>query len=145
MNEQPDRPNSAVEPPTNAGTPMAFRPLRLGPALLLIALMVTARFGPALLEGGPASYWMISVFGPLLCCVLLAIWWLTASRATWKERLFGFLGLIGALALTLVLVHPTMRGPATTYLTLPMGMVGFIFGCALLESSRAHSWPPLPA
>jgi len=39
----------------------------------------------------------------------MLIWWLTASRATWKERVFGFLGLIAGLAVTLALVHPTMR------------------------------------
>jgi hypothetical protein len=79
---------------------------------------------------------MVPVFGPLFCCLLLVIWWLTASRATWKERLFGLLGLIGALAVTLLLVHPTMRGPGTSYLTLPMGMVAFGLGCVLLRRFR---------
>ena len=60
-----------------------FRPLRIWPALLLVALMFVARFGPGFLEGGIGVYWMIAVFGPLLCCLLLVIWWLTASRATW--------------------------------------------------------------
>jgi hypothetical protein len=60
--------------------------------LLLVALMLLMRFGPAYLEGGLGSYWMIAVFGPLICCLLLVLWWLAASRATWKERLFGTLG-----------------------------------------------------
>jgi outer membrane protein assembly factor BamB len=110
-----------------------FRPLRTWPALLLVALMFIARFGPALLEGGMGVYWMISVFGPLLCCLLVLIWWLTASRATWKERLFGFLGLVGSIILTLLLVHPTMRGPGTTYLTLPMGMSIFALAATALR------------
>ena len=98
--------------------------------------MIVARFGPAFLEGGMGVYWMIAVFGPLLCCLLIVIWWLSASRATWKERLFGFLGLAASLAVVLVLVHPTMRGPGTTYLTLPMGMWPFASLPAALRQQR---------
>jgi outer membrane protein assembly factor BamB len=109
-----------------------FRPLRVWPALALVVLMVAARFGPIYMEGGLSNYWMIAVFGPLLCCVLMLIWWLAASRATWKERMFGFLGLIVALAVTVALVHPTMRGPGTTYLTAPMGFLLFGLSAAWL-------------
>jgi outer membrane protein assembly factor BamB len=113
-----------------------FRPLRTWPALLLVALMFAARFGPIYLEGGLSSYWMIAVFGPLLCCLLMLIWWLTASRATWKERLFGLLGLIGSLAITLMVVDPSMRGPGTSYLTLPAGMIVFALAATLLGKRR---------
>jgi outer membrane protein assembly factor BamB len=123
-------------PPDNLPKSAKFRPLRTWPALALVALIFVTRFGPNLLEGGPSSYWMIPVFGPMLCCLLLAIWWLTASRATWKERLCGILGLIGSLALTLRLADPTMRGPGTTTLTLPMGMIFFGLGAALLRERR---------
>jgi outer membrane protein assembly factor BamB len=102
-----------------------FRTLRIWPAVVLTGLLLAARFGPALAEGGASKYWMVAVFGPLLCCVLILIWWITASRATWKERLLGFIGIPAALALTLLLVDPTMRGPGTINLTLPMGMLAF--------------------
>ena len=108
-----------------------FRALRVWPAMLLTGLMLAARFGPGFAEGGASKYWMVGVFGPLLCCVLILIWWLTASRATWKERLSGFIGITAALPLTLSLVHPTMRGPGTTYLTLPMGMLAFALATIL--------------
>src|SRR5436190_10269876 len=86
-----------------------FRLLRVWPAVLLVGLMLAARFGPELVEGGASSYWMVAVFGPLLCCLLILIWWVAASRATWKERLLGFVGVAAALALTLLLVDQTMR------------------------------------
>jgi outer membrane protein assembly factor BamB len=128
---------STAESSSREGKPSPkFRPLRTWPALVLITLMVVARFGPASLEGGLTNYWMIAVFGPLLCCVLMLIWWLAASRATWKERVFGFLGLIAGVGVTLALVHPTMRGPGTTYLTLPMGM--FLFGLTAAWLARAR-------
>ena len=75
-----------------------FRPLRAWPALLLALLMLAGRFGPAVSDDATAKYWMASIFGPLLCSLLLLIWWLTASRATWRDRLFGFLGIIAGAA-----------------------------------------------
>ena len=135
-NDQSDGPAPGVASPDPAPAPPKFRPLRTWPALLLVALMIVARYGPAYLEGGLSSYWMIAVFGPLLCSLLLLIGWLTASRATWRERLFGFLGLIGALVITLMLVDPSMRGPGTIYLTVPMGMMAFALGATWLGKHR---------
>lgn len=97
--------------------------------------MLAARFGPGISEEGATKYWMAAVFGPLLCCLLLLIWWLAASRATWRERVFGFLGLVASAAIALTLAHPSMRGPATTYLTLPMGFFLFALTAALLRQS----------
>ncbi len=113
-----------------------FRALRVWPAVLLAGLILVARFGPALLEGGLSAYWMIAVFGPLLCCLLILIWWVAVSRATWKERLSGFFGIVAALVLTLLMVDPTMRGPGTTYLTLPMGMLAFSLAAITLAKRR---------
>jgi hypothetical protein len=97
--------------------------------------MLAARFGPGIPEGGAAKYWMVAVFGPLLGCLLLLIWWLAASRATCREKLFGFLGLVASAAITITLAHPTMRGPATTYFTLPMGFILFALAAAVLKKS----------
>ena len=116
--------------------PKPFRPLRAWPAALLVFLMLAAKFGPALLEGGLSAHWMIAVFGPLLCCLLMLIWWVAASRATWKERLLGFFGIVVALVLALFLVDPTMRGPGTSYLTIPMGMFAFALAAILLARRR---------
>ena len=106
--------------------PSASCALRVWPAVLLVVLMIVARFGPAFLEGGLAKYWMFAMMGPMVCCLLLVIWWLAASRATWKERVFGFLGIIAVFAIALALVEPLMRGPGTIYITLPMGMSAFV-------------------
>jgi outer membrane protein assembly factor BamB len=125
----PERPASA------AGSRKVFRPLRAWSALLLALLMLAARFGPGISEDGAAQYWMVAVFGPLLCCVLLLIWWLAASRATWRERWFGFLGLVAGAAVSIALAHPTMRGAATTYFTLPLGFFVFALAAALLKKS----------
>src|SRR5580765_6557242 len=112
-----------------------FRPLRAWPAVLLALLMLAGRFGPEVTEEGMSKYWMISVFGPLFCCLLLLIWWLAASRATWRERWFGFLGLIVGAVVAVMLAHPTMRGPATTYLTIPMGLFLFAITTVFLRKA----------
>lgn len=85
-------------------------------------------FTRLILEGGLSRYWMIAVLGPVSCALLLVIWWLTASRATGKERLFSFLVLSGSLAVTFLLVNPTMRVPGTINVTVPMGMMAFALG-----------------
>jgi outer membrane protein assembly factor BamB len=104
--------------------------------LTLVALIIITRYGPAYLEGGLSVYWMIAVFGPMLCSLLLLIWWLTASRATCRERLFGSLGLIGSLAAIAALSHTTIRGAGTMNITLPMGMIAFALGAKLFRSHR---------
>ena len=113
----------------------AFRPLRAWPAVLLALLLLAGRFGPQVSQDSMAKYWMISVFGPLLCCLLLLVWWLAASRATWRDRLFGFLGIIAGAVAAVTLVHPTMRGAATTYLTIPMGFFVFAVAIAFLKKA----------
>src|SRR5881394_1302771 len=116
--------------------PSASRALRVWPAVILVALMIVTRFVPAFLEGGLAKYWMFAMMGPLVCCLLVLIWWLAASRAIWKERVFGFLGIAAAFAATMALVEPLMRGPGTIYITLPMGMSAFVVGAALFQKRR---------
>jgi outer membrane protein assembly factor BamB len=135
MNDLTTEENVPERPTAPDGSRKKFRPLRAWPALLLALLMLAARFGPSLSEEGAAKYWMFSVFGPLLGCLLLFIWWLAASRATWRERLLGFLGLVAAAAITIKLAHPTMRGAATTYFTLPVGFFLFAVATTVMKKS----------
>ncbi len=133
MNDQSPDKTLGGDAASKSAAGATFRSLRTWPALLLVALMFIARYGPAYLEGGLTRYWMIPVLGPVSCALLLVIWWLTASRATWKERLFGFLGLIGSLAVTFLLLDATMRGPGMINFTAPMGMMAFAVGAILLR------------
>src|SRR5213596_3650556 len=128
-NETEAGPNSPVRP-------SASRALHVWPAVILVALIIITRFVPRFLEGGLAKYWRFAMMGPMVSCLLLAIWWLAASRATWKERVFGFLGLAAVFAMIIKLVEPLMRGPGTLYITLPMGMSAFVVGAALFQKRR---------
>src|SRR5215472_2891653 len=136
MNDDPKTAGNITEQPAPApGAGKTFRPLRAWPALLLAVLMAVSRYGPNVSGEAAAKYWMVAAFGPLLCVLLLVIWWLAASRATWRERVFGFLGLIAGAAISVKLAHSTMRGPATTYFTVPLGFFVFAVAAALFRKS----------
>lgn len=115
------------------------KPLRIWPALILAAIIVVCRYGPRFIEGASSQYWFVPIFFPMVSSALILIWWLTASRATWRERLFGLFGVIAAGAVIVVLSHPSMRGLLTSYFTLPLGMVGFALS-AYVNRDKA---PPL--
>ena len=76
---------------------------------------------------------------PMLAGVLTLIWWVAGSRATGREKLIGFFGFIFALLTIVLLSDSTMQGVLTNYLTLPLGVLGFIIG-AWINRSKA----PLP-
>ncbi len=104
--------------------------------------MLLTRFVPPHIGDGMSSYWMLVLFGPLLSCLLIILWWPSFSRATGKEKIFGFLGLVGLLVLSVAIAHHTMRGPGTIQYTLPIGMGAFgIAVIALAGASPAVRTP----
>ena len=96
--------------------------------MVLIAIIALCRYVPRFIEGASSQFWYVPVFFPLLASVLMLIWWLAGSRATGREKVIGFFGYILAVVVIVLLSHPTMRGMLTTYLTVPLGMIGFGLG-----------------
>ncbi|MFO0821088.1 MAG: PQQ-binding-like beta-propeller repeat protein [Pirellulales bacterium] len=117
--------------PDVSPSPAALWPLRTWPAVQLLGLMLFCRFVPPRIEDGPNMLWMVAGFGPLLCGLFIMIWWIAGSRARWTERLAGLLGMITLTVVTVVLIHPTMRGPAVMMLTIPVGTACFALGATL--------------
>ena len=72
-------------------TASPLKPLRVWPALVLMAVMVLCRYVPAFIEGASSQFWYVPVFFPLVASVLMLIWWVAGSRATGREKLIGFL------------------------------------------------------
>ena len=112
------------------------KPLRLWPALTLMAIIVLCRYVPRFIEGASSEFWYIPVFFPMLASALLLIWWLAGSRATGREKWIGFFGFILALVLIVLLSHASVRGVITNYLTLPLGALGFGLGAAFCRSKQ---------
>ena len=125
-------PNSISEhQAASIANPSRWKPLRIWPLVILLAGMIVFRLLPSVLEDAPANIWMSAAFGPALCGILILIWWLVASRATIKERITGFLGIVASAGLTLALMDPSMSGPAVPVLTIPSGMAAFGLGAIL--------------
>ena len=93
-----------------------------------MATIVLCRYVPKFIEGASSQYWFVPIFFPMLASALMVIWWLAGSRAAWREKAVGFFGFIVAAAVIVLLSHSSMRGVITSYLTLPLGMVGFGLG-----------------
>ncbi|MFK7768557.1 MAG: PQQ-binding-like beta-propeller repeat protein [Mariniblastus sp.] len=132
------------KPSSNAAhsAKQSYKPLRTWPALLLVIAMMVVRTLPNLIQDGPAWLWMVAAFGPMLCGLLILVWWLFASRARWQERLVGFLGVVGALVVIEMIVDPSMIGPATMMITIPMGTALFATAAILLPNllSFKRTW-----
>ncbi len=114
--------------PTDASP---WRPLRTWIPMVLVPAMGFMRFVPDLVPNGPSMMWMTSSFGPFLIGLLVVLWWLTASRARWFERILGVLGLVGAVGIEQMICHPSMRGPLPIVLTIPMAIAAFAIGTML--------------
>lgn len=110
----------------------SYRPLRIWPPLLLVGGMILARLAPTLIPDGPAYMWMFPAFGPALCGVLIVLWWVTLSRARWQERIVGFVGIVVAVVVTTLVMHPSMAGAAFTVISIPLGLAAFAAGAILL-------------
>ena len=143
-----DKPPSA-EATKSANAPIeeapALKPIRIWPALVLVAVMPILRLLPTVIAEGPPALPMIAAMGPTLCGALILIWWVTISRASWRERLLGTAGVILALIVTLAVADATMRGPAAMVWTIPIGMAGFVIGALFVRQwdTMKRTWTAL--
>ncbi|GAB5404622.1 MAG: PQQ-binding-like beta-propeller repeat protein [Aureliella sp.] len=125
---------SGTQPVAEVG----LRALRIGMPIALLALMIFARFVPQLWDDGPAMTWALGSFGPLLAgFVLLVVWWLCFSRASWKERVWGFLGVVASVVVVSSMLHETLRG-LIPVITLPLALFGFGAGMVLTSQWRTR-------
>ena len=110
---------------TSTTTEMSnYRPLRIWIPVLLVLLMGLSRFFVVGLPEVPMG-WMVVSFVPALGGIFILLWWMTVSRATWKERLAGLLGVMAAITVAAFLMDKTMLGPPITVLTLPTTVAAF--------------------
>ncbi len=113
MNPEPARPDPS--------------PLRLWPAIALLALLWIFRYLPKLVEDPPLQLLMVAFFGPLICALLILVWWVGASRATWRERVFGLLGFVALAVIGFFAGDFTIRGFGTLA-AVQWGVCAFVVG-----------------
>ncbi|MFN7874888.1 MAG: PQQ-binding-like beta-propeller repeat protein [Pirellula sp.] len=115
---------SSSEIKTNDGQSPSVKPLRIWIPVLLVPLIGVTRYFPTWYPE-ITMVWAIGAFGPFLISFLMLLWWVLLSRATIRERITGFMGIIASLVLVGLLVDPTMQGPLFIVLTIPMCIVSF--------------------
>jgi outer membrane protein assembly factor BamB len=132
---------SALPAPPVAPLPQAAtKPLRLWPAVLILAVQWAVNLGAARLAPGTVIHFYGSFLGPVIGAGLFLLWWLFASRAAWRDRL-------------LVLLFTIVAGAASVFIDPAEPHVGmfklFIFGiptatlawCVWLLATPWLSWP----
>lgn len=130
---EPENAPSDKKAPAPADATQGLNPIRIWPAIVLVAMMPILRLLPKVIAEGPPALPMIAAMGPTLCGALILIWWVTISRASWRERLLGTAGVVLGLIITLAVADATMRGPAAMIWTIPMGMAGFAIGTFIVR------------
>jgi outer membrane protein assembly factor BamB len=117
----------AAEPPAVSSS---YRPLRIWIPVVLILLMVGARYFMTWFPEIP-MVWMVGSFVPPLLGLVIIGWWLTLSRATWTERAVGLLGIVLIFVAVIAVMDGTMLGPPVIVLLLPTTMAAFAVGLIL--------------
>ncbi|WP_010586244.1 PQQ-binding-like beta-propeller repeat protein [Schlesneria paludicola] len=83
-----------VDSKTSGDSPT--RRLRLWPGVLVIVALWSLRIWASVGEPAPSKFFFGLIVAPAAAMLLLALWWLLASRLRWSDRLVG----IAVLALT---------------------------------------------
>jgi outer membrane protein assembly factor BamB len=113
---------------------MTGKSLRWWPAAGLLGLMGALKLMPSLMESPPLPVLMVGFMGPAGVSVLIMAWWMFASRAAWKEKLTGFIGVLVLAVISALLVHPSMKGMSAMLYQIPVGFALFAFTLVLLAS-----------
>lgn len=108
-------------------TTLTHRSLRLWPALVLFAILWVFRLLPNFVDEPSMQVLMSAFMVPLACAALILVWWVAASRATWRERVFGLLGFLALAATGFLIGHPSLRGYGTLG-TFQWGASAFVVG-----------------
>lgn len=108
-----------------------MKPWRVWIPLLLLPLMIAARFVPDMLREPPAKIWMVSAFGPLLVSLAILLWFCLVSRARWWERVLGVLGIVLLLVGLVAASDASFREAPFMVMTIPLTVGGFALGALL--------------
>ena len=125
---QPPNQQQDAAPPTKQ-----IHPLRVWPAIALLAVMWVLRVGGSVVGEASLAMMMARFMIPLGCSVLILLWWVLLSRATMRERIFGGVLVIAILIVTAQLADKTIVGFGTLLFAVPWGMSAFAVGAVLLR------------
>jgi outer membrane protein assembly factor BamB len=128
-------------PAVDVPYPVTPKKLRIWPAIPLVLYMLGAKIALPLLTGGESEptffLFQALIMGPLVCAAVIALWWLLASRARWRDRFLGLGGLVLLLVASQFIGDRSMRGMPTFGFIFPNTILAF--GIAVILLSRLGS------
>jgi outer membrane protein assembly factor BamB len=101
------------------------KPLRLWPGVVFVTLQWLCWVVVPLIPIFGPDRDGVGMIGGLVCGLIVAAWWLFASRAPWVERLAVLALVVGGLMATRTIVHPSIAGGM-------MGVLIFIYGIPVM-------------
>lgn len=153
-----DPETETVEPVTNdlAGTEPAppedespFRSLRIWPAFFIVVLLWCLRIIPPMMAEEPSIALMMAAYmGPMvLSGMLVFIWWPFFSRASLKEKLIGFFGVLAIMGVTTAVADETVQSLGMMLYGIPWGTSAFAIGACVFgfQKSMKRTWVALLA
>ena len=125
---------------SNSNSPKQLT-LRWWPAAVLVVAMVLIRKLPDLFESPSLGIFMLGFMGPAGLGILILLWWVVASRASWQEKIIGFVAvsMIGFVASSLC--HFTMQGMSVMIFQIPFGFGAFAVPLILLANQPSLRLP----
>jgi outer membrane protein assembly factor BamB len=115
--------------------------LRWWPAALLLIAMVILRMLPGMMESPSIEMFMLGFMGPAVLGLVVLVWWLLASRATWKERIIGFLAVVLFGFVSDLLCHFSLKGMNVGTYLVPVGIAAFALPLILLANRPSLRLP----
>ncbi len=128
----------ANELPNSAPTQ---RPLRWWPAALLVIAMVLVRKLPDTMEAPSLSVFMVGFMGPAGLGLLVMLWWLVASRASWREKIVGLIAVAVFGFVSTRLSHFTIQGMSVMTHLVPVGIAAFAIPLILFANKPSVRLP----
>ena len=92
---------------TETAVPVARKPLRLWPGVIVAIVILAAKFLVPLVDPGAT---VIGILAAAAGTLVILLWWLFFSRAAWIERIGAIVVLILGTLLTKLVVDPSIAG-----------------------------------
>lgn len=109
--------------PTDAAATLPKpRRLRVWPAVVIVALGLALQWVPSLLAPATMAQFMAMFWGPLITQAVVLVWWLAASRASWREKLAGVGLFLGVGTATFFLSDPSIANAPLLVLGVPAAL-----------------------
>lgn len=136
--------SSAAAPQRREG---GLRKLRVWPVLVLLVGLWATKLVPGLYAEMSMPVMMLGFAGPSLFTLLILLWWLLLSRASWQERIAGTMGLILLMIAANILADASMQGFGIWIYAMPWAITVFALVLVALArlDSRWRTWLALAA